>query len=109
MCSFSHVTSDELRQLYLNSDMQTFTTDAPNTHDALINQLVSEAHQDVVWNINSFEAGISSCACAIYDHTGRVILAINMTGPDAYFKTDTQGLLNIKHKMRDPRRRSHQN
>lgn len=97
----SHLTSDELRQLYRNSDMQAFTTHTPSTLDALIKQLAVESHQDVVWNINSFEDGIGSCACAIYDHTERVIAAINVTGPDAYFKTDKHDLQNIEQHLRD--------
>ncbi|GAA0613781.1 IclR family transcriptional regulator [Paenochrobactrum glaciei] len=96
----SHLTGDELRHLYRDIDMETFTSQTPSTLEELIGQLAIELNDGIVWNISTFEAGIGSCACAVYDHTGTVIAAINVTGPDAYFKIDEDALKNIELQMR---------
>ncbi|MGH6763686.1 MAG: IclR family transcriptional regulator [Phyllobacterium sp.] len=96
----AHLPTEELRRLYRDTGMKAFSEQTPTTFDALIEQLSAEREKGIVWNVNSFEPGIGSCACAIYDHTSQVIAAINVTGPDAYFKTGRTELHKIEQALR---------
>lgn len=92
---------EQLRELYAGVTLQAYSDATPTTIDALIDQLAEVGAQGIVWSLSKFEPGIGSCACAVYDHTGQIAGAINVTGPEAAFDPlDTAGLARIEQSLR---------
>ncbi|MEL4072403.1 IclR family transcriptional regulator [Ochrobactrum sp. GPK 3] len=83
----SQLTRDEIEKLYADEELIAYSENTPATLDALVLQLKIEREQDVVRNVNTFEKGIGSCACGVHDHTGKTVAAINVIGPDSYFRS----------------------
>ena len=75
----------QLRQIFAGAPLATVTNKTPGT----IEDIIAQAHRDkadgLAWSQGNFEAGIGSCAAAVFDHTGQVVGGINVSGPEAQF------------------------
>ena len=79
---------EELQEFFSVCDFAASTSLTSTTADELSYQLANDKHLGVAWSVGNFEPGIGSCASPIYDHTSRVVGAINLTGPDHHFHSD---------------------
>lgn len=81
----SELALDELMALYADHPLQPYTDLTPRT----VRELYALAHADLargyVVSRGSFEAGGSSIAAPVFGPNGRVIAAIDISGPDAAF------------------------
>lgn len=81
----------QLRQLFADG-LPTPTTDkSPQTIDAILRQAHHDKADGYAWSQGNFEAGIGSCAAAVFDHTGQVVGGLNVSGPETRFAEGNAG------------------
>jgi DNA-binding IclR family transcriptional regulator len=81
----SRMSTAEIDELYARQPMPRVSSHTPTTLDALHAQLDRDRRAGIVWSDAYFEAGISSCAVPVFDHSGAAVGAINLSGPvDAF-------------------------
>ena len=56
---------------------------------ALAAQIAADRARGCAWSSGNFERGIGSCAAPVFDHRGRAVAALNVTGPEAQFAPGT--------------------
>lgn len=81
----AHMSESALRALYAGQTLSAFTAKTPASLEALMVQIANDRAQGFAWSYGNYEPGIGSCAVAIRDHRGKVIAAINVTGPESGF------------------------
>jgi DNA-binding IclR family transcriptional regulator len=81
---------DRVKALYTNIDLKRITEKTPTTLAALLEQVHVDSQAGIAWSDSHFEAGISSAAAVIFDRLGKVIGAINVTGPSGGFATHVE-------------------
>lgn len=81
----AHLPTAELRALYQGALLPAATAKTPTTLAALERQIATDRALGIAWSASHFEVGISSAAAAVFDHSGRVAGAINVTGPTRSF------------------------
>lgn len=79
----------ELARRYGDQDLAAVTDKTSTTLAALREQIAADRLRGVAWSAGNFERGIGSCAAAVFDHTGRAVAAINVTGPEVQFTPGT--------------------
>jgi DNA-binding IclR family transcriptional regulator len=85
----AHKNSADLQLLYGQLPLQKFTGETPTTLQELLAQCRIDKAVGTAWSDSNFESGIASVAAVIFDRLGKVIGAINVTGPSANFTTHT--------------------
>ena len=75
----------DVKSLFTESELVGVTAKTPVTYTTLAAQLADDKSQGMAWSVGNFEANIGSCAAAIFDVSGEVAGAINVTGPDHHF------------------------
>jgi len=81
----------QLRQIFSGDPPQTATDKTPRTIEEIIAQARHDKAEGFAWSQGNFEAGIGSCAAAVFDHTGQVVGGINVSGPEARFAAGPEG------------------
>lgn len=76
---------DEVRQLFQGVKLKAATSKTATTLTALCAQIDADRATGLAWSDGNYEAGISSVAAPVFDLTGRVAGAVNVTGPFATF------------------------
>lgn len=61
------------------------TDKTPTTIAGVLEQARDDKSAGYAWSVSHFEAGIGSCGAAIFDHSGRVVGALNVAGPENRF------------------------
>lgn len=84
-----HLTGAELARLYADAPLAAATDKTSTTLEALSAQVARDRQRGTAWSAGNFERGIGSCAAPVFDHNGRAVAAINVTGPEALFAPDT--------------------
>ncbi len=74
-----------LRELYRGHKMESFTAKTRTTLADLEAQLRADRARGIAWSVANFEAEIGSGAVAVYDHQGKAVGAINVTGHASIF------------------------
>ncbi len=77
---------DEVRMLFSGVKLKAATEKTATTLAALMAQIEADHSAGLAWSDSNFEAGISSVAAPVFDLTGRVVGALNVTGPNAAFR-----------------------
>ena len=77
----------QLREIFAGDLPAQATEKTPQTLQAIIEQARHDKAEGFAWSEGNFEAGIGSCAAAVFDHTGQVVGGINVSGPEARFST----------------------
>ena len=85
----AYLPPEDLLRLYAEAPMTRATDKTATTLEALQHQIAADRDRGAAWSAGNFERGIGSCAAPIFDHQGRVIAAINVTGPESQFVPDT--------------------
>jgi DNA-binding IclR family transcriptional regulator len=83
----AHMPEEEIAALYEGVDLQRVTEKTPASLPALLVQRDADAKAGIAWSDSHFERGIASAAAALFDRFGKVIGAINVTGPSAAFSS----------------------
>ncbi len=96
----AHRPSDEVQRLYVGIRLKAATDKTPTTLAALLRQLERDRATGLAWSSSNFEIGISSVAAAVFDHTGAVVGAINVTGPTGNFESGPRRIAAIEHAIR---------
>lgn len=80
---------DELTALYSGAALEQVTEKTPATLRAIVEQAHKDKAAGFAWSEGNFEAGIGSCATAVFDHTGQPVGGINVSGPENRFTDAT--------------------
>ncbi len=67
-------------------DLRAVTGKTATTRDALALQTAADRQLGIAWSVGNFEAGIGSGAVAVFDGAGKVVAAVNVTGPEREFE-----------------------
>jgi DNA-binding IclR family transcriptional regulator len=92
---------DAVTALFQGVRLKAATEKTPTTLPALARQLSADSAAGIAWSESHFEIGISSAAVAVFDRTGRVAGAVNVTGPSASFTTHARRRQDIERAVRD--------
>ena len=97
----AHLPRETVTDLFSGVRLAAATAKTPTTLAALMRQLDIDFKAGIAWSDSHFEIGISSAAAAIFDRTGGVAGAINVTGPSASFSTHTRRRPEIEKAVRE--------
>ncbi|MGO4712838.1 IclR family transcriptional regulator [Bradyrhizobium sp. 2TAF24] len=75
----------QLRALFDGAALEAATEQTVTTIDDLVAETRAARQAGLAWSHSSYEAGVDSCAAPIFDHSGLVVAAINITGPESAF------------------------
>ena len=82
----AHLPASAVATLYRGITLAAVTLKTATTLEALRRQLDVVLSTGVALSRSNFEAGIGSVAGPVFDHTGKVIAAINVSGPEHAFE-----------------------
>jgi DNA-binding IclR family transcriptional regulator len=80
----------DLARRYAGVELSIHTDKTAPDLIALANQIARDRANGLAWSAGNFERGIGSCAAPIFDHRGRVVAALNVTGPETHFVRETE-------------------
>jgi DNA-binding IclR family transcriptional regulator len=80
----------DLARRYAGVELSIHTEKTAPDLGALAAQIARDRAAGMAWSAGNFEPGIGSCAAPIFDHRGRVVAALNVTGPVAQFVQGTE-------------------
>jgi DNA-binding IclR family transcriptional regulator len=83
----SALSDEELAALYQGVSLETFTDDTPATVDELRQRVAADRERGYVISRGSFERGIAAVAAPVLGADGRVVAAVNISGPAATLDT----------------------
>lgn len=83
----AHLPREQVVALFQGVKLTAATVKTPTTLPALLRQLETDHRDGVARSDSHFEVGISSAAAVVFERTGAVAGAINVTGPSASFAT----------------------
>ena len=75
----------KVQNIFEGHDLTPSTEKSPKTVQDIVKQLKKDKSAGFAWSEGHFEAGIGSCAAVVFDHSGRVAGALNVSGPQAAF------------------------
>jgi DNA-binding IclR family transcriptional regulator len=81
----SELSLPELQQLYEGTMLEQVTKQTANSVPELHQLLGKEQEQGYALSLSAFEAGVVSVGAGIRDASGKIIAAINITGPETVF------------------------
>jgi DNA-binding IclR family transcriptional regulator len=81
----AHLPRDAVVSLFDGVRLVAATAKTATSLQALLKQIAQDAAAGIAWSNSNFEPGIASAAAAVFDQSGRVAGAINVTGPSAAF------------------------
>ncbi|MCK0150126.1 IclR family transcriptional regulator [Marivita sp. S6314] len=76
---------EEITALLAGATLEAVTPKTPTTIEGVIAQADADRALGYAWSVGNFEAGIGSCGAAVFDHVGRAVGALNVSGPDNRF------------------------
>lgn len=94
------LTPSELDELYQGQALEAYTDKTRTTLEELHNQLETDRVDGMSWSVANFEVDIGSAAVAVYDHQGRAVAAINVTGHASVFAEDSPIVGEIKTELK---------
>ena len=85
----------DVSALLASAPLEAVTSKTPTELAAVLAQARDDKAKGYAWSVGNFEAGIGSCAAAIFDHGGQVVAALNVSGPEVRY-TDPGGSPEIR-------------
>jgi len=85
----AHLPEREVEELFSGAALTAATEKTPTTMGDLLTQLRSDRALGQAWSQSNFEAGLGSCAAPVFDHTGRPVAGLNVTGHESHFTTQS--------------------
>jgi DNA-binding IclR family transcriptional regulator len=86
----AHLPRERVIELYSGVTLDPVTEKTVTNLASLLRQIDRDREIGLAWSDSNFEAGISSVAAPIFDHTGRVAGGINVSGASAAFDGTTR-------------------
>ncbi len=83
----AHMPWDEVKERFRGRQLQAVTPKTATTLAELARQLDHDRAAGISDSSSYYETGIDAIAAPIFDHTGKVIAAINVSGPERAFLT----------------------
>lgn len=77
--------AEDIAAMLEGATLEAITPKTPTTVEGVIAQAREDKADGCAWSVGNFEAGIGSCGAAVFDHTGGVVGALNVSGPDSRF------------------------
>ncbi len=96
----AYLPKDDVARIFAGARLKAVTPKTHTTLSALQKQLEQDRHAGIAWSSSHFEPGISSAAAPVFDHTSRIVAAINVTGPSGSFDVDKPRLASIELAIR---------
>lgn len=96
----AEMSPDRIAALLEGTVLEAATPKTPTTIEGVIAQASEDKAKGYAWSVGNFEAGIGSCGAAVFDHTGSVVGALNVSGPDNRF-TNPEDSRAIQGAVRD--------
>ena len=81
----AQMSAEDIATLLDGVTLEAVTEKTPTTVEGVIAQAREDKAKGYTWSVGNFEAGIGSCGAAVFDHTGSVVGALNVSGPDNRF------------------------
>lgn len=81
----SHLPEPEVEALFAGATLGAVTAKTPTSLPDLLAQLRQDRALGLAWSQSNFEAGLGSCAVPVFDHTGRPVAGLNVTGHESHF------------------------
>jgi len=81
--------AEEMQRRYSGAALSMFTDKTAGSFSALQAQVADDRAKGMAWSAGNFERGIGSCAAPVFDHQGRTVAALNVTGPEVQFTPGT--------------------
>lgn len=81
----AHMAGADVAELYRGQPLRAYTAQTATSLDALRRRLAQVRADGIAESRSSFESGIGSIAAPVLDHTGKVVAAINVSGPEHAF------------------------
>ncbi|MCU4161686.1 IclR family transcriptional regulator [Acidiphilium sp. AL] len=78
----------DVRSLFAGADLTPVTESTATRIDDLIAQIAQDRQIGLAWSASYYEPGVDSFAAPIFDHSGLVVAAINISGPEAAFSIE---------------------
>ena len=82
----AHMPQDAVVALFRGVKLAVVTPKTAASVNALQRQIQIDRKAGLAWSDSHYEAGIASVAAAVFDHTGHITAAINVTGPSRSFE-----------------------
>ncbi len=95
----AEMSPEDIAALLEGTALEALTSKTPTTVKGVIAQAKDDKAKGYAWSVGNFEAGIGSCAAAVFDHTGCVVGALNVSGPDNRF-SDPESSAAIRNAVR---------
>lgn len=96
----AHMPRDAVKELFQGVRLKLVTDKTPATLAGLLAQIDADRSAGLAWSDSNFEIGISSAAAPVFDLTGKIAGAINVTGPNASFDTSATRRHDIERAVR---------
>ncbi|RMH49110.1 MAG: IclR family transcriptional regulator [Alphaproteobacteria bacterium] len=96
----AELSGEELRRLYADQPLAAYTSKTRTSLEELERQLADDRARGLSWSVENFEPGIGSAAAAIYNHRGRAVAAINVTGHASVFQGPTAQQRRIEEELK---------
>lgn len=75
----------EVREIFAGRRLESFSPQTATSVESLLKQVAQDRASGLAWSQSNYEAGLGSAAAAVFDHAGRPVAGINVTGPEAHF------------------------
>jgi len=80
----------DLVRRYAGVELSIHTDKTAPDLTALARQIAQDRADGRAWSSGNYERGIGSCAAPVFDHRGRAVAALNVTGPETHFVPGTE-------------------
>ena len=82
----AHLPRAEIEALYREVPLPAVTGRTATSLDQLLRQIEADRLAGVASSQSNFENGIDSFAAPVFDYSGKVVAAINVSGPESAFR-----------------------
>lgn len=76
----ANIARDKVLRLYAGAKLSRVTEKTETSLEGLLSQIERDRKLGLAWSDSNFEAGISSVAAPVFDHTGEIAGGINVSG-----------------------------
>lgn len=89
--------TEKVIQTMSGRELGAATDKTATTMESLLEQIAEDRAERIAWSVGNFERGVGSAAAAVFDSSGEVAGAINVTGPESEFDPRGDKRAKISH------------
>lgn len=90
----------EVKRLFARAPLSIHTDKTAADMPTLLSQIAEDRARGMAWSYANYEPGIGSCAAPIFDHQGRGVAGLNVTGPESHFVPGTAQAAGIEARVK---------